>query len=85
MVLSHICSASCWVKWGVPCPVHQRAWDTGEVGRGSFVCAYPTLVAAGGLLGYAKSLDTTPGVGERSLRSLGTTGAGSGVPGLHRG
>jgi hypothetical protein len=33
------------------------------------------------LSGYVKLLGTAPGVGERSLRSLGPVQAGSGVPG----
>lgn len=31
------------------------------------------------MLGYVKPLDTAPGMGVCSLRSLGTAGAGSGV------
>ena len=49
-----------------------------EVGQ-EFDCTYPLLVLGGS--GYWKRWDIALGVGEHSLRSPGTVGVGSGVPG----
>lgn len=61
------------LKWGVPRPPHHRPLR--KEGHGKFD-DYPLHTGAGWVSGYGKPQDPAPGLGEHSLRSLGTAGVG---------